>query len=262
MPQSRRKPLATKAAKRASRVLQLKKDKDEFEHLQYLQNQLDEYGNPLDLLNTDEELLNNEQKFIIRLVKILSYVDLSSITIYMYENYNEAGMSEMVDNYYSNKENKTWADSFFQITYKCLGILNLHHLLFDKVSDEIDHILDTVKQTDKPVMTDEILTNIVNELGKDLPNLSVNELINNTLLMYSQNQDYCMKGGMKCGIKGGYYPPVWMLMAIFVEDEGTPACAKCNRTIEEIDKEEGYWSLIVVMFMFFTYFLYSLRKSK
>jgi hypothetical protein len=205
MPHPAKKSKTTKAAKRASRVLQRKKDKNEFEHLQYLQSQLDENGVPLDILNTDHELLNKEQKLIAGIVKMLSYIDLRSIAIYMNEHYNVEDISNIITHYYSNKENKTWADSFFQVTYKCLGIVNLDDFLLNKVLDETEHIIDTVEQTDKPVMTDEIFRNIVNEFRKD--SLNLNELISTCLLVYSQNQDHCMIGGkkrrMKRVMKGG-----------------------------------------------------------
>jgi hypothetical protein len=205
MPHPKKKSKTTKAQRLASRVIQRKKDKDEFEHLQYLKSQLDENGVPLDILNTDHKLLNNEQKLIAGIVKMLNYVDLRSIAVYMYEHYNEEHISNLITNYYSNKENKTWADSFFEITYKCLGILNLNHLLLDKILDETEYIIDNVEQTDKAIMTDEIFNNIVNEFKKD--SLNLNELISATLLVYSQNQDYCMIGGkkrrMKRVMKGG-----------------------------------------------------------
>ena len=206
MPHPAKKSKTTKAAKRTSRVLKRIKDKKEFEHLQYLQSQLDENGVPIDILNTDHELLNKEQKLIAGIVKMLRYVDLRSIAIYMNEHYNEEDISNIIINYYSNKENKTWADSFFEVTFKCLGIVNLDHFLLDKVLDETEYIIDTVEQTDKPVMTDEIFRNIVNEFTRD--SLNLNELISTCLLVYSQNQDYCMIGGkkrrIKRNMKGGY----------------------------------------------------------
>jgi hypothetical protein len=205
MPHVKTKSKTTKAVKRASRVLKRIKDKNEFEHLQYLESQLDKDGIPIDILNTDHELLTYEQKLIAGIVKMLSYIDLRSIVIYMYQHYDKENISEIITNYYSNKQNKTWADSFFQVTYKCLGILNLEHLVLDKVLDEMENIIETTEHTDKPVMTDEIFYNIVNQFRSN--SLDVNELITTSLLVYSQNQDYCMIGGkkrrMKRVMKGG-----------------------------------------------------------
>jgi hypothetical protein len=201
MPHPAKKSKTTKAQRLASRVIQRKKEKNEFENLQYLQSQLDENGVPLDILNTDHELLNNEQKLIVGIVKMLKDIDLRSIAIYMHEHYNEEHISNLITNYYSNKESKTWADSFFKVTYKCLGILNLNHMLLDKVLDAIEYIIDNVEQTDKTVMTDEIFNNIVNQFKR--ASININELISASLLVYSQNQDYCMSGGKKRVMKGG-----------------------------------------------------------
>jgi hypothetical protein len=214
MPHPKKKSKTTKAQRLASRVTQRKKEKNEFEHLQYLQSQLDENGVPLDILNTDHELLNNEQKLIVGIVKMLKDIDLRSIAIYMHEHYNEEHISNLITNYYSNKENKTWADSFFEVTYKCLGILNLNHLLLDKILDEIEYIIDNVEQTDKPVMTDEILINIVNHYKMDTINL--NELISACLLFYSQNQDYCMSGGKKKRVMKGGLGGVLLIIIGFI----------------------------------------------
>ena len=198
MPYSRRKPLETKSAKRASRVRERQREKNEFEHLQYLQSQLDEDGNPLNILNTDEELLNNEQKFISRLIKKIGLIDMRSIAIYLEENYDEDNISELVDYYYSNKENKSWVDTFFRLTYKCLGFLNLNHLLTEKISEHTRDIIEIVEPTDKPVMTKEVAEYIIKECSKDLLTLNFFELINNILLVYSQNVEYCIRNG------GGY----------------------------------------------------------
>jgi hypothetical protein len=214
MPHPAKKSKTTKAQRLASRVRQRKKEKNEFEHLEYLQSQLDENGVPLDILNTDYELLNNEQKFIVEIVKILKDIDLRSIAIYMNEHYNEEHISNIITNYYSNKESKTWADSFFKVTYKCLGILNLNHMLIDKVLDEIEYIIDNVEQTDKPVMTDEIFNNILNQFKMDTINL--NELISACLLVYSQNQDYCMSGGKKRVMKGGELLGIAMVLGFIL----------------------------------------------
>jgi len=181
-----------KAVSRQRRSRQRKREKDEFEELQYLNSQLDENGQPLDILNTDERLLNNEQKFISRIIKRLRLIDLHSIAVFIDENYDEDIISELVTNYYLNKENKTWSDTFFKITYRCLGFLNLNDLLTNKIFEYVSDIIEHVKPTDKPNMTEELLEDIIDECHEGLPNLNSSELINNFLLLYSQNAEYCL----------------------------------------------------------------------
>ena len=195
MPHPARKSKTSKADKRSSRVKQRKKEQNEFEHLKYLESQLDESGQPLDILNTDEKLLNNEQKFITRLIKRLIQIDLRSIAIFIQDNYDEDDIVEMVENYYLNTENKTWSDTFFKITYKCLGILNLNHFFSKKIFEYAIDIIENVEPTDKPVMTEELLEYTINECAKGLPELNSAELINNSLLVYSQNSQYCILNG-------------------------------------------------------------------
>jgi len=195
MPHPARKSKTSKADKRASRVKQRKREQNEFEHLQYLESQLDENGLPFDILNTDEKLLNNEQKFITRLIKRLIQIDLRSIAIFIQDNYNEDDIIELVENFYSNKENKTWSDTFFKITYKCLGVLNLNHLLSEKIFEYAIDIIENVEPTDKPIMTEELLEDTITECTRGLPNLDLVELINNSLLVYSQNSQYCILNG-------------------------------------------------------------------
>ena len=162
---------------------------------------------------------------------MLNYVDLRSIAIYINEHYNEEHISEIITIYYSNKQNKTWADSFFQVTYQCLRIINLDHLLLDKVLEETEYIIDTVEQTDKPVMTDEIFRTMLNEFSSDL---NLYELISNSLLVYSQNQDHCMIGGkkkrrmkrvMKGGLTGIPFIDFFIMAAEAVEVAGAAVAA-------------------------------------
>ena len=42
--------------------------------------------------------------------------------------------------YYSTKENKSWSDILFTVTYKCFGILNLNHLLTDKLFEYLNDV--------------------------------------------------------------------------------------------------------------------------
>jgi hypothetical protein len=195
MPHPPRKSPTTKSVKRASRVRQRKKKQNEFAHLQYLNSQLDENGQPFDILNTDEKLLNNEQKFISRLIKRLIQIDLRSIAIFIQDNYNEEDIIEMVEYYYLNTANKTWSDTFFKITYKCLGILNLNHFLSKQIFEYAIDIIENVESTDKPVMTEQLLNDTIDECAKGLPDLDFEELINNSLLVYSQNSQYCILNG-------------------------------------------------------------------
>ena len=195
MPHPARKSPTTKSVKRASRVRQRKKEQNEFAHLQYLKSQLDENGQPFDILNTDEKLLNNEQKFISRLIKRLIQIDLRSIAIFIQDNYNEEDIIEMVEYYYLNTENKTWSDTFFKITYKCLGILNLNHFLSKQIFEYAIDIIENVESTDKPVMTEQLLNDTIDECTKGLPDLDFEELMNNSLLVYSQNSQYCILNG-------------------------------------------------------------------
>jgi hypothetical protein len=196
MPHPAKKSTTTKAVKRASRVRQRKKEQNEFEKLQYLQSQLDKNGQPIDILNTDEKLLNNEQKFISRLIKRLIQIDLRSIAIFIQDNYNEEDIIEMVEYYYLNTENKTWSDTFFKITYKCLGILNLNHFLSKQIFEYAIDIIENVESTDKPLMTEQLLNDTIDECAKGLPEeLDFEELINNSLLVYSQNSQYCILNG-------------------------------------------------------------------
>jgi uncharacterized protein YaaR (DUF327 family) len=96
-----KKSKTTKQQKRASRVMLRKKKQNEFEHLQYLKSQLDENGVPLDLLNTSEELLNNEQKFITRLVKRLSEVDPNSLIESINKPYDKKKVISKIIEYYN-----------------------------------------------------------------------------------------------------------------------------------------------------------------
>ena len=191
-PTKKKQTSRQKAVVRQRRSRHRKLEKDEFRHLEYLNSQLDRDGNPLNILETDEELLNNEQKFITRFIRSLSSIDMRSIAIFIDEHYDEADVSEFVENYYLNKEDKSWSDTFFKITYRCLGVLNLNDLLTKKIFEYTNDIIQNVKPTDKQVMTEELLENIIDECFKGIPHLDSSELINNFLLVYSQNAQYCI----------------------------------------------------------------------
>ena len=191
-PTKKKQTSRQKAVVRQRRSRHRKLEKDEFRHLEYLNSQLDRDGNPLNILETDEELLNNEQKFITRFIRSLSSIDMRSIAIFIDEHYDEADVSEFVENYYLNKEDKSWSDTFFKITYRCLGVLNLNDLLTKKIFEYTNDIIQNVKPTDKPVLTEELLENIIDECFKGIHNLNSSELINNFLLVYSQNAQYCI----------------------------------------------------------------------
>ena len=204
MPHPARKSLTTKAVKRASRVRERKKKENEFEKLQYLKSQLDKNGQPINILNTDEKLLNNEQKFISRLIKQLIQIDLHSIALFIKDNYKEENIIKMVEYYYLNTKNKSWSDTFFKITYKCLGIFNLNHFLTRHIFEYVMEIIENVESTDKPVMTEKLLEDTIIQCFKGLPHeLDFDELINNSLLVYSQNSQYCkLNGGGGVGVGG------------------------------------------------------------
>jgi hypothetical protein len=189
-----------RAVVRARRSRQRKREKDEFAHIEYLKSQLDEKGIPLDILHTDEELLNNEQKFVVRIMKELSKFDPLSITNLIDEYYDDDTIDEIVEYYYSNKQNKTWSDRLFKATYNCLRITNLTYLLKDDVLNHMDelftHLTDTVSEKD--ILTEEIMVNIIEHCKSDfLLEINMSEIINSLLLVYVQNTDMCYNGGMQ-----------------------------------------------------------------
>jgi len=173
--------------KLTSRAMLRKKKQNEFEHLQYLKSQLDDNGVPLDLLNTDEQLLNNEQKIIIRLTKRLLEIDPRSFIESTYKYINTKFISKIIQYYNLNKENKSWIKQFFKDTYECLGFSNLYQYLTQEVP------IESIKMTDKPVLTKELEDNIIREcsIGIDLYKLDISELINTVLLLDIQNRTYC-----------------------------------------------------------------------
>jgi hypothetical protein len=184
----------TKAVNRLRKSKLRKREKEEFAKLVYLQSQLDEYGNPLDLMNTDEELLNNEQKFVTRLIRKFQEIDKTSLAHLLNNIYDENSIDKLVKHYYANKENRSWSDTLFEITYKCLGILNLNHLLTYKISEYLDYALDNDSEPQGKVLTKDVLINILRESAFGLDQtkkLSLSEIVNTCLLIYAQKSDVC-----------------------------------------------------------------------
>lgn len=185
----------TKANNRLRKSKQRKREKDEFAKLVYLQSQLDQYGNPLDLMNTTEELLNNEQKFVTRVIRKLNELDKISLANFLNNVYDEENIDKLIKHYYSNKENRSWSDALFQITYNCLGVLNLNHLLTYKISEYLEYVLDDESEHTGEEVTIDVLVNIFKESASDLDKtkkVSLSEIINTCLLIYTQNSNVCV----------------------------------------------------------------------
>lgn len=203
-----------RAVERKRRSKQRKREKDEFAQIEYLKTQLDDKGNPLDILHTDEKLLNNEQKFVVRVMKELSKFEPLSITNLIDEYYDDEIIDEIVDYYYANKENKSWSDRLFKATYNCLRITNLAYLLKNDVLNNMDDFFsqfsNTDSQSEKSILTEEIMIDIIENCRSDIINeISMSEIINSLLLVYVQNVQIChsdeLNGGSykKKVLKGG-----------------------------------------------------------
>lgn len=198
MPHAKKPKVSKKqrALARARRSKQRKREKDEFAHIEYLKSQLDEKGQPIDILHTDEHLLNNEQKYIVRIINELSHFNPLSITDLIDDYYDDDVIDEIVDYYYTNKQNKSWSDRLFKATYNCLRITNLTHLLKENVLYHMDELFsqfsDTDVETDKPVLTEEIMFEIIEKCKSDIPDeINISEVINSLLLVYIQNVQTC-----------------------------------------------------------------------
>lgn len=207
MPHPAKKSLTTKATKalrRASRVIKRRKEREEFEQLKYLRSQLDAEGNPIDIINADEDILNNEQKFTKRLVNKLAEVDTISLVNYINENINDEIIDLIIYNYNTNRISSSWAESLFRITYKCLHSIGLDDFIKRKLFDDLDSILENAEETNKPKMNDELRDTIFNELTYDLNSIDFFELINSALLVYTQNISMCeLTGGRKRRLQSG-----------------------------------------------------------
>jgi hypothetical protein len=187
----------TSRQKSVDRLRRSKVRKAEREQEAYLQSFFDEDGNLLNIMETDEQLLNNEQIFLTRLFREVKSMDTYSIATFLKAHYNKEETFELIDVYYSTEENKSWSQYIFNLTKKCLGFLNLYDLLSEKV------IFDTIKNTPpsgKPALTEEVVRDLVRKCSQDLDITQFNfsELVNNVLLIYSHNKE-CIAGGQVGG---------------------------------------------------------------
>jgi hypothetical protein len=188
-----------KAVERARRAKTSKAIKERLEHESYLKSQFDEDGNLLNIMETDEELLNDEQIFIVRLLKNLSEIDTRSMAIFLKTKYDKKQIKQLLDYYYSNIDSKTWADEIFSLTYKCSGFLNLNDLILDKFNSSIESATANIETTNKTKLTKEIFGDILLDCiaGLDVKNFNMHELISNVLTIYSQNQPpVCSRFGL------------------------------------------------------------------
>jgi hypothetical protein len=210
------------AVERKRRSKQRKREKDEFARIEYLKTQLDDKGNPLDILHTDGKLLNNEQKFVVRIMTELSKFDPLSITNLIDEYYDDETIDEIVNYYYSNKENKTWSDRLFKATYYCMRITNLAYLLKNDVLNNLDELFHQLSDTTshKDVLTAEIMFDIIDDCRSDIfGEIDMSEIINSLILVYVQNVQTCyideLNGGGSIRIiqKGGN---MLMLLVVFL----------------------------------------------
>jgi hypothetical protein len=197
MPHSQKPKISKKqrALARARRSKQRKREKEDFAYIEYLKSQLDDKGQPIDILHTDQDLLNNEQKYIVRIINELSNFDPLSITDLIDDYYDDEVIDEIVDYYYTNKQNKSWSDRLFKATYNCLRITNLTYLLKKNVLDHMDDIFmqfSNIDDTDKPILTEEIMFEIIEKCKSDIPDeINISEVINSLLLVYIQNVQTC-----------------------------------------------------------------------
>jgi hypothetical protein len=146
-------------------------------------------------MNTDEELLNNEQKLVTRVIRKFNTLDKTSLANFLNDIYDEDSIDKLVKHYYSNKENRSWSDILFQVTYNCLGILNLNHLLTYKISEYLEYVLDNETESNGQEVTKEVIVNIFKESSVDIDKtkkINLSELINTCLLIYTQNSDTCV----------------------------------------------------------------------
>jgi hypothetical protein len=241
MPQPKKgKDSRTKAVERARRSSDKKHLKERLEHESYLQSQFDEDGNLLNILETDEELLNDEQVFLVRMVNELSEIDIRSIFVFIKTKYNKQQIKDLLDDYYSNKDSKTWADTIFNLTYRCTGFLNLNDLLIDKFESISSKILEG-KPTSQEQMTEKVFEDIISRCSEDIDisQLNLFELITTLLTIYSQNQpETCsMNGGGKSDstfskIMEFIYGLFLLIMIIwFYFEEKAPQCSFMDRKL-------------------------------
>jgi len=235
-----------RAVKRARLSRQRKREKDEFAHIEYLKTQLDDKGRPLDILHTDEELLNNEQKFIVRIMNELSKFDPLSITNLIDDYYDDDVIDEIVDYYYQNKQNKSWSDRLFKATYNCLRITNLTYLLKNDVLSHMDELFITFSEREaestRYILTEDIMLDIIEKSKSDIHDeLNMAEIINSLLLVYVQNVQMCYLnelGGKKSKIiqSGG---SIVMLLLIFLIMVLSWFLLKENKSKTNIEVKQG-----------------------
>jgi hypothetical protein len=203
MPQPKKgKTSKDKAVERARRAKTSKAIKEKLEHESYLKSQFDEDGNLLNIMETDEELLNDEQIFIVRLMNNLSEIDSRSIAIFLKTKYDKKQIKQLLDHYYSNMESKTWADEIFSLTYKCLGFFNLNDMFLDKFDWAIEYAIANIEPTNKIKLTEEMFDEIYSDCttGLDVKNFNVNELISTLLTIYLHDQPpICSRFGLFVG---------------------------------------------------------------
>jgi len=212
-----------RAVVRARRSRQRKREKEDFAHIEYLKSQLDDKGQPIDILHTDEELLNNEQKFIVRIMNELSKFDPLSITNLIDDYYDDDIIDEIVDYYYANKENKSWSDRLFKATYNCLRVTNLTYLLKSEVLHHMDELFIQFSDKDvesvKTMLTEEMMIEIIEKCKSDIHvEINMAEIINSLLLVYIQNVQMCyaheLGGGSIKKIQSG--GSIFILLLIFL----------------------------------------------
>lgn len=244
MPQPKKsKDSRTKAVERARRSRKQKHEKERLEHESYLQSQYDEDGNLLNILETDEELLNDEQLFIVRMMNELSEIDIRSVFVFIKTRYNKQQIKDLLDDYYSNKDSKTWADTIFNLTYRCTGFLNLNDLLLDKFESITAEILES-KPTGQEQMTEKVFEDIISRCseGIDTSQLNLFELITTLLTIYSQNQpETCSRRGGGWKEKAGHilsetlqflYGVFILIMVVFLYyQERAPQCSFMDRKL-------------------------------
>jgi hypothetical protein len=166
-------------------------------HELYLNNQLDEYGNPKDLLNTSEELLTNEQKLVVRLINKLKDIDSSSLVKFTEDHWHPELINNVIDNYYSHIENKTWIQTFFYNTYKCLGFLNLNNFLNNIITEWINEY----RNENAEEISEEYISQLICSSMKGIDSIDNNEIINTMLYLYQTNKTCLLE--KKTSMSGG-----------------------------------------------------------
>lgn len=100
-------------------------------------------------METDEELLTDEQIFIVRLWKSLSEIDILSIAVFLKTKNDKKETKQLIDYYYSNLDSRTWADEIFDLTSKCSGFLNLNDFFVNKFNSSIESAISNINPITK-----------------------------------------------------------------------------------------------------------------